>query len=717
MLRYCILSLLPFAAMADDLAFVGEKLLVQKEIEFAKITSPVIESPHISPSEWIVDLKNPTYGNGILYTREGGVIQTQGIRIQAKTIQYIRRTEEGKFVHKIEVEQDLLIQYKGRVYIGDEFEFDFVTQTGVIYNGKTFATTWYIGGDKIELKEDWDYEVENAFITTCENKNSSWDLAANRVEVLDKSLIKANKVRFRLFKIPTFWLPSFNINLKKFPKPVVQYKASWDKNGPRISMRYQLYSWRDFAFFLRGDWRMKRGLGGALETEYFPEHKRTTLVTRNYVATDSLDNDLKIKRRYRVQGEGHSQSPSGKTRGDITWDKYSDVNMPSDFPSDDFEVNSAKKTHAYIHHQEKDLIGIAYARPRVNSFNSVKQDLPLLYGTVRPLRLGSSGIISENWSKAGYIDFAYSDDLSPSLRDFHSIRLETQNKVYRPFVLSPLTFTPYVGIIGIYYNRSPINQSAGLGILSYGAETHLNFYRHFQTYKHVLEPYLDFQGLTDPTINNNQHFIFSIQDGYHRINMLRFGVRNFLFTRKEQKGAPFFYSDLWANGFFGDPNQPQFIPKMYLSLHWNLPTCEIINTNAWNFLHQTVDFANIRTLWTFDEDLAMSLEVRYRSKYDWRKSDHENFILDVTRPESGLLNSSISDRRVSLLTHIFFRITPFWSAQIRTHHGWDRITEPPYNEFKLDLFTYISQSWKVRLTYQHTQKDDRVTGAIMLIKK
>ena len=702
--------------MADDLSFEGEKLLLQNGIEFAKKTGSILPSLSTSSSGWTVDLKNPTYENGILYTRKGGIIHTQDIRIQARIIQYIRRMEKGKFVHRIEAKQDLLIRYKGRIYVGDELEFDFTTQTGAIYNGKTFTNPWYIGGDKIELKEDGSYEVENAYITTCENKNSSWDLAADRVEVLDKSLIKAKKIQFRFFKIPTLWLPSFHINLKKFPKPIVQYKASWDKNGPRISLRYQLYSWKDFAFFLRGDWRIKRGVGTALQTEYFPAHKRTTFVTRNYVATDSLDNDLKIKRRYRIQGEGHSKSSSGKTRGDITWDKYSDINMPGDFPGEDFEVNTAKKTHAYIHHQQKDLIGILYVRPRVNSFNTVKQDLPLLYGAVRPIRLGASGIITENWSKAGYINFAYSDDLSPSLCNFHSIRLQTQNKVYRPFLLSSLIFTPYVGIIGIYYNRSPINQPVGLGIISYGAGTHLNFYRHFQTYKHVIKPYADFQGLTNPGISNNQHFIFSIQDGYHRLNLLRFGVQNFLFIPKKHKGVPYFYSDLWANGFFGDPNQPRFIPKMYLTLHWNLPTCEILNTSAWNFRHQTIDFANIRTLWTFDEELAMSLELRYRSGYDWRKSDHENFILDVSRAESELAGSSISDRRITLLTHIFFRITPLWSAQIKTHHGWNRINEPPYNEFKIDLFTYISQGWKVRLTYQNTQKDKRVTGAIMLIK-
>ena len=40
-----------------------------------------------------------------------------------------------------------------------------------------------------------------------------------------------------------------------------------------------------------------------------------------------------------------------------------------------------------------------------------------------------------------------------------------------------------------------------------------------------------------------------------------------------------------------------------------------------------------------------------------------------------------------------------------------------YNEFKLDLFTWISTNLKLRLSYTHTIKDDRVTAGISLIKK
>src|SRR5271154_3833815 len=83
-----------------------------------------------------VDLRNPSFKNGVLYTSQGGVIQNEDIRIQAKTIQYFHRMEEGQMVQKIEAEGDLLIQYKGRVFVGSELEFNFKEMCGTVYDGK-----------------------------------------------------------------------------------------------------------------------------------------------------------------------------------------------------------------------------------------------------------------------------------------------------------------------------------------------------------------------------------------------------------------------------------------------------------------------------------------------------------------------------------------------------------------------------------------------------
>ena len=672
-----------------------------------------VESPTL-PSSFSVDLRNPTYTNGVLTTQEGGVVQAQDLRIQAQSIRYTRKDN----VHKVEAQGDLLIQYKGRAYVGQELEYDFTKHSGAVYEGKTFSSIWYVGGDKITLCPDGSYKVSDAFITTCENADSSWDLHASQVRITKEDLVSAEKVRFRLFQIPTFWLPSFKLNMKKMKEPVFRYSVNWDKGqGPRGMVRYQLYSWRDFALYGRLEYRWKTGWGGALETEYFPTEHKVTFVTRSYLGTDRLETAPDKQRRYRLQGALHGSSHSDKTNVVLTWDKYSDVRMPSDFRSEDFEVNTAKKTIFYVRHEEEKFLMLAKVRPRVNAFESIKQDLPTVYFLPKPFELGATGILSSTMVKASYLNFMYSNQLVTHLYHFASGRVEGNQVVSRAFNWGPLVFTPSAGARGIFYTDSPEKTETFFGFASYGARLSARAARQWNHYKHQVEPYVEYQAITTPTHGPDSHYIFSIQDGYNRLSQWQAGVRNLLFSRKRPGREPSFAANLFVNAFMSDPVIPQFIPRLYLDLDWRLPSVLVSWGSAWDFRNHTLDYTNLRFCWTVNEDVAFTLEGRYRSKFDWRKSDHENFVLDVTRTQDDLLASPLSDRRVTLLTHFFFRLNPFWECHVQSHHGFLRDNEDPYNEVKIDLFRWLSSAIKLRLSYSHTDKDDRVTAGVSLVKK
>jgi hypothetical protein len=641
-----------------------------------------------------VDLRNPVYKQGVLYTNQGGVIQSGDIRIQAQTIQYFHNEQ------KIEAEGDLLIQYKGKAFVGSELEFDFLNQTGMVYDGKTFSSMWYIGGDTIELQPDGNYKVSTAYITTCENKESTWDLRAHRVRVVKDHLFEANNLGFRFFDFTAGWLPYLKLNLKKFKEPIFKYYVNWNK-GPKVGFRYQLYSWRDLALYGRLEYRWKKGWGGALESEYFPQDKLTTFVTRNYAGTDRLFNAVDAEFRYRIQGALRSQTASGKTRTTLTWDKYSDVRMPGDFKSEDFEVNTAQKTLAYIHHTANDFLTYLKVRPRVNPFESIKQDLPTLYAIARPVEIPKTGILSTHFLKASYLNFQYSDQLVTSLQGFHSPRIEAYEMLQRPFQLGPLTLTPRAGGRAIFYGSSE-----WLALLDYGIKANFYGQRQYTHYKHLLEPYLEYRALSRPTLSPNSHFIYSIQDGYEKLQQIVLGARNILYSEKEAS----FTADLFANAFLSDPVIPQLFPRLYLYLAWRLPSLHATLQNCYNFQNQVVDFSNARLKWTVNENVALSLEARYRSKYNWRKCDQDNYILDVTRPESQLLNSPLSDRRISLLSNLFFRINPFWELKFESHHGLYRlyknsIREKPFSEFQIHLYSSISSAWKLHLAYGYTVKN------------
>lgn len=688
-------------------------LLVFLVLSYAHAESMTQEDPEIH-----IDLRNPKYKNGILYTSEGGVVQAKDLRIQAKHIQIIRRSEEGEPVHRIEAEGSLLIQRKDRVYVGSELEYDFLSHKGVVYDGKTFSSMWYVGGDAIHLQPDGGFKLTNAFFTTCENKDSSWDLHAGKVNLIKEDLMTVKRVRFRYSKIPLIWLPSFKVNLKKFKDPVFRYSINWDKGqGPRAMARYQFYSWRDWALYGRLEYRWRTGWSGAFETEYFPEDKKTTFVTQSYLGTDRFENAPDKQFRYRLQGSLQSESASGKTNTKIMWDKYSDVRMPNDFKSDDFEVNPGKVTIFHLQHQEKNALFSLKARPRVNLFESIRQDLPTFFFKARPGQLGKSGVMYDFSAKASYLNFIYSSQLLQSILGFHSFRLDLRPTLYRAFHLGPCTLTPKTGLITIFYGTSQSHEPKGVLSFLYGGTFLAKAKRKYSDYLHIIEPYLNYYGLTKPTTGPDEHFIFSIQDGYDKINQMQIGVKNNFFFHQNSNTHSSFSTNLYANAFFSDPVIPQLFYKMYLDLEWTFPSLELSLYNAWNFRNQVIDHSNSRLRWTVNEHFAFALELRYRSLYDWRKADHHNFILDVTRPEEDLLLSPLSDRRITVLMKAFIRLTPFWECHLQSHQGFLRKTQKPYNEFKADLFTWISANWKLRISYTHTLKDDRVTAGLSLIKK
>jgi len=682
--------------------------------------------PFSQPSlsqELVIDLKNPLFAHGVITTEEGGVITGQGIRIQARKIEYINKIENGIRIQRIIAEEDLMMEYANRAFVGTRLEYDFIQKTGVLYNGKTFVDIWFLGGDKIELQEDGTFYISNAFVTTCEDQDNTWEINAKSVKITEEKFLAARNIRFRFFKVPLFWLPSFKSNLKAFSDPPIRYKVVWDKGlGPRLTMRYRVFSWKDLDLFFRLDYRIKRGFGGAFESEYsLPDHS-TVFVTRSYGAHDKSFPNEKGPHRYRLQGLYHRQSKDEKSQIHLTWDKLSDTRMVGDFRSDDFEINTEKRTRFLIFHQFSSAIFNLNVQPRVNRFDSIDQELPRLTIGVRPFQLGSSGIISNNYINAGYLNYVFANELR---KEFHQLRLssstraarmETCNELYRPFSLGHFTLSPNIGVIGIFYSNNPAHHPIGQGMLTYGFNGQTRLFKNYEKFLHVSEPYLEFQGISSPTAALSHHFYFDIHDGYDQLNQLRLGWRNSFYSRRRSDFLPSIFTDIYTYGFFGNRDFAQTFPKFYLNVGWHRPSYAIRGGIAWNNEEQVWDYANIATDWTINEDIAFGIEFRHRSKYDWRKADHENFIVDVARSIPELLRSPMSDARDTLLTRFFIRLAPKWNCQIQSRHGWGRRNEPRYNAGKIDLITMLTCSWRLRLSYERLPNDNRFSGSVSLVK-
>jgi hypothetical protein len=459
--------------------------------------------------------------------------------------------------------------------------------------------------------------------------------------------------------------------------------------------------------FTRVDYRLDRGPGAGVETYYRSDDGKERFETINFIARDTSQDYPNQRLRYRVQGMYTNSWEKGRTSADLSYDWLSDKDMATDYDDRGLELDVAGRTQLHLRRQERQQwIGNFFTRVRVNDFQSMKQELPTLETNIKPFTLGSTGIISENQLKVSYLDYVYSKHLR-NVHNFHSSRTEFSHHLYRPLKNRYFALTPEAGITAIFYENTPQRRSRWLTFGNFNCELNTNFYKFRGKYKHVITPYLKYEYLTFPTASPNQHFIFDINDGWYRLNTLRFGInQNFYFKNRQANIVRYFSADLFSYAFFHTRTIPSNIPKVYGQFTWYVfPTLRYTLDTAWDFWHNQLDHFNFHTEWTISDNLAINTEFRHRDAYDWRKVDKLNFILDSFRSVNELLYSSLSDRRNTLLFHIFYRFDPKWALEFESRHGWNRRHEKNYNEFEFDLLTTIRSTLNVKIVYQHKENE------------
>ena len=661
--------------------------------------------------EVTVDLSEPAYDDGVITTKCGGVVSGKHLRIQGREIRY----DSNPCKRYLVARGDLLIEYGGRYFVGDQVEYDFNTKTGIVHNARTALGLWFLGAKEVELKDDGSYKLVDAYITTSPSIDHQWEIKARHGEVYPNNYLYAKNVTFLWNKFPLGWFPSLKSNLGPSPDVPIRYRVVWDKGqGPRLSARYRVYSWDRTNIYTRLDVRpdmQKLGIAGAFEVDHESADNSAAFISRNFITKDTFFNDTdpgKESFRFRAQGLLRNQNKLKTGTFKASWDWFDDKNLPLTFTGEDFELNGAKRTELLTRHIGKNSIAGLYFRPRINTFQGFKQELPSLNFSLRPIPLGSSGIISENRTSAAYLNYVYSDDIKGLIPDFRSIRLSMDHNLYRAFHTKAYSFTPLVGFTGLYYNDSPDKGPVGQAVLRYNGLLNTKFDRPYTHYKHRIEPYLFFQGLSIPTIAIDDSFIYGIRDGWNQLNQLRIGFKNILFNRTEL--MPALSVDLYTNAFFKTDTYKLLVPKTYLDVLWNLDNLTFGGHACWNGNNTVFDYTNLSLLWTVNADFATYLEFRHRSRFDWRKDDHQNFILDVSRSIDELLDSPLSDGRNTFLTRLQYRIHPEYILRLEMHQGWGRRDEPGYNEGRLQLLTMITDSWRLTSAFRWTVRTKNFTG-------
>lgn len=397
-----------------------------------------------------------------------------------------------------------------------------------------------------------------------------------------------------------------------------------------------------------------------------------------------------------------------KTSVLLTWDKISDKDMPSVYDDRDFDFDTAERTQLLVRRQENRWISNFYARVRVNSFQSMKQELPSFETTLKTFEVPATGILFDNKASASYLTFEYSKYIE-HVHNYSSTRFQYFPTLYRPIVYDKyFTLTPELGMQAIVYGNTPEKNDYWMIQGRTGVRLETRLFRQYDNIRHVIQPYAAYRYYTSPTSSPHQHYIFDLSDGWTRLNYLSFGVNNAFFRSSEEKSQQIISADVYSFAFF-DTRKVQTIPRIFGSLcFFVLPTLRHVLDAGWNFQFSQIDYFNYRIEWTVNTDLAIAAEYRHRGPYWWRKVDTENYFVDMFRSEERLRHSSLSDRSDTMLLHCFYRFHPNWACEITSRQGWNRRREPRYWEFEFDVLTTIQTAWNVRFSYQHQETEDRI---------
>ena len=677
--------------------------------------------------EVTVDLKNPTYKGKLLVTEEGGVIQANRLRIQAREFSYSHEAS----AHVVEAKGDLLIAYHHKFFVGDSFSYNFETKEGTIKNGVCMIDNFFTGGKNIYIHADGSIEVEDAFFTTTETNPPYWQAKAKHVSVDNRTTLKANHLTLQIQKVPVFWFPSYSTTIKKEFKrePVVSYRLLLEnRQDPLVILRTKIWDRYGAKIYVRGEARLRFGTnwsnffgaenlngtsgGGALEVDYKAPERNIQFQTNNFYAYDTLYNSPDpnaIGNRYRLQGLYKGLNDAKNIETFARWDKLSDRYMRRDFPTTLFEVATLERTEAFIKARFDPVFSSLYTRPRLNNFRGFKQELPTAIFAVKPYNIGNTNAVLENYFKLAYLEYSYASTIGPVVQDFGSARLETKQRLFYPLPFRYFQITPEVGLSAIYYSNNQNNKDAAQLTANYSVDVHTSIEKSFANLKHIATPYATYSGLSKPTSPIGNHYIFGIEDGYNRLNQFRYGLKNDFFTTNTYQLLPRYSADLFAYTFLETASFTKPLNKVFLDLVLNYPRMSFNTNFSYNVQADSIDHANFSLAYTINEYFSLFGAIKHRSKYDWKKNNHENYILDVSRTIPELLASPLSDQRNILHAKAECRIAPFWTLQVENYLG-KRPNEPFYQQTKLTLDTIVNNTWKLSASYLFTTGKDSKFG-------
>jgi LPS-assembly protein len=530
------------------------------------------EKPKEDKEKLKIEFSSP---DSIEYDRRTGTfIATNGLVAKyAGTVLTARRARVDENTGYTEAQGDVRIEREGQVWKGEQIRYNFKTGEILGYDFRTGQSPFFAEGEILAGNQKAGvYVGRDGYVTTDDTAESvGYSVRAKTITIVPGEYIEATHAILYIRKVPVFYFPYYRRSLKENANHFSLTPGYRSVYGPFLLTAYNWY-WNeqlDGAFHLDG--RYKRGVGVGPDFRWhLPKFGEGMF--KSYYAND-LDPDIDTvndedipENRYRVW-LGHQVD----VRTNLTFKgllRYqSDAFITRDFFESEYRENVQPSTFVNVNQLWSNFTLDALAQPRVNDFFETVERLPDIKLTGLRQQIGGTPLYYDSESSIGYFRRKFAESTNTPL-PYAAARADTYHQITLPHTFFGwLNISPRAGGRFTHYEKAHlaggVTDDEDRSVFNTGAEMSFkvsrlwreanNKFLQIDGLRHIIEPSINYTYVPRPNVPTNRlpQFDYTLPttrllpiefpefnaiDSIDSQNVVRFGVRNKLQTKRGRRG-------------------------------------------------------------------------------------------------------------------------------------------------------------------------------------
>ncbi len=561
---------------------------------------------------------------------EGNVaFQYEGASLQADRITVNSDTGE------IDATGNILMSRDEGSWEGQELLYNYKTGEGTFEESFISFEPAYITAGKTEQISTNEIQMYDVMMSTCSGENPLIYARAEEMRIIDENkpsgaFIKAKAVTFYIGPVPIFYMPVWQRHLgyRVFSFTI----GAGGRLGAFVMSRAELHPTEWLTTDMHLDLYSKRGLGLGQDADWITPGGQGGIRTYFINDSDPDDKDFTLaqqalidSRRYRIK-LFHKEQIDDETylMTQLNW--LSDPAVIENFFRNEFQHEANPENYAVAQHSTDQYAVDLRIDRRLNNFYSTVERIPSLSFNWYRSQLGKSALYFESENHFGF--YEYLNERNHHLATNHrTARLDTYNQLFLPLRLKKFfNLIPRIGYRATWYSDTKTNASKFRHLFEFGTQSSFKAYKILSDQsgffgnglRHTVEPYADYLYRAEPGLQPADLCQFDEIDALDERNEIRFGVRNFLQTKRGiNRLANVLDSDIYSSYRFnpasGEKNVGELVADTEMSLTENL---FMQGTIGYDWYTHHLSPANIRLIHRTADQSEYRFGYRYRDRDD-----------------------------------------------------------------------------------------------------